>query len=229
VPLKKNEKNSFPTHCGCLFEACFSRSGAKCIEEKKLDFRCPLPFSSNPKNPLAPQDANAKILSTSRVARIVWLRENTKVSVKHIHGCYNDKRKCCNGDSNWEWGLVFHMLAGSESIIDENVQQATQQGSNIFYSFHARQIQKKSFLCTECSRKFANPRAVYSHYLTAHATVQDSSELIGPPILRKPLQVTYEDDDLVIVVKPQRIAVQGERWTLSKSDLFLPFCAPRDR
>ena len=225
VQLTKNKMNALPSHCGCFFEASFSRSGGNCIEENNTDFKFPLPLSSNPKNPLAPQDTKGTILTSSRVARIVWLREHTNVSVKYSYGCCNDKLACRHGDSNWKWGLVFHMFAGAESVINEKIQQK----NDIFYTFLARQIQRKPFLCTECSRKFPNPKAVHSHYLTAHASAQDSSQLIGPPILRKPLQVSYEDDDLVIVVKPQRVAVHGERWTLPKSDLLLPFRAPRER
>ena len=227
--------SSSKTQRECFFEGRLSYSGES-GDGQSNSFAFPLPFRSDPKQIFLSRDTNSTVLTSSRIGRIVWLKEKTKVSVKWKDDIHRKEILNDNGDLNWKWGLVFHMLADPDSILDENIlqnfekqDQESQQATEIFYSFQAHQIRNKPFICTECSRKFANPKAVHSHYLTAHASSQDSSSLIGPSVLRKPLQVAHEDDDLVIVVKPQKLAVQGERWTLSKSDLLLPFCAPRDR
>ena len=86
--------------------------------------------------------------------------------------------------------------------------------------FNPIQSTKKPLLCTKCCRKFCDSQSIENHYKSAHAPklgdIQDSAEhdddysdLIGPKIFRTPLKVAYEDDDLVIVVKPQGVPVQG--------------------
>lgn len=113
-------------------------------------------------------------------------------------------------------------------------------------------VAKKQFTCTECGRRFPKVIAVRNHYRHTHCSCPagtttdetstngkanatnnnnnaDVEALIGPPIFRQPLKVAYEDDDLAVIVKPQGMPVQGSRFTLPKSDLLLPFTAPKTR
>ena len=98
-----------------------------------------------------------------------------------------------------------------------------------FVDFFPKEASKKPLLCSICSRKFPNTDGIYKHCIIAHIDTiaikgsQEYIDLVGPPIIRKPLHAAYEDDHLVVVVKHQGLIVQGDKWTLGKSDLLMPF------
>lgn len=96
-------------------------------------------------------------------------------------------------------------------------------------NFFPQEAKKKPLLCTTCYKKFPSANSIYKHAIIAHIETmaqkgsQELNKLIGPSILRKPLNAAFEDKYLVVVVKHQGIIVQGDKWTLAKSDLLMPF------
>jgi hypothetical protein len=91
-----------------------------------------------------------------------------------------------------------------------------------------KMTKKKPFACGLCARRFPSTRSVHQHLLSGHimTTENDVTQLhTGPALLRKPLKVVYDNSVMAIVMKPQGVSVMGARWTLSRSDLFLPLMA----
>jgi len=90
-----------------------------------------------------------------------------------------------------------------------------------------KMTQKKPFACGLCARRFPSTRSVHQHLLSGHMTTDNVVTQLhtGPALLRKPLKVVYDNSVMAIVMKPQGVSVMGERWTLSRSDLFLPLMA----
>ena len=75
---------------------------------------------------------------------------------------------------------------------------------------------KKSLICAECCRMFSCVQSVQQHIGFAHTTMDPNS------IWSKPLTVVYEDEVMLVVDKPQGMAVMGEKPSLFRSDLLLP-------
>jgi len=54
--------------------------------------------------------------------------------------------------------------------------------------------------------------------------------LIIPRIIRTPIiTILYENDETVVIIKPQGMPVQDDKWTLRKLDLLEPFRADQTR
>jgi 23S rRNA-/tRNA-specific pseudouridylate synthase len=103
------------------------------------------------------------------------------------------------------------------------------KNNNSMVNFFPEEARKKPLLCSTCYKKFPTASAIYKHAIAWHLETiakkgsQEYINLVGPPVVHKPLHAAYDDDDIVVVVKHQGLSVMGERWTLSKSDLLLPF------
>jgi len=80
----------------------------------------------------------------------------------------------------------------------------------------------KPILCAECGRRFPHARSVMVHAAAAHAVYA------GPEALLHPLTAAYDDGVMAVVVKPQGVCVVGDKYSLLRSDLFLPFRAGPD-
>jgi 23S rRNA-/tRNA-specific pseudouridylate synthase len=75
---------------------------------------------------------------------------------------------------------------------------------------------KKKIICAECCRMFSSLYSVQQHIGFAHTTIDPNS------IWSKPLNIVYEDAIMLVVDKPQGMAVMGEKPSLFRSDLLLP-------
>ena len=114
--------------------------------------------------------------------------------------------------------------------ISPSINQSTIIHSNTrIVDFFPKEARKKPVLCTTCYKKFPNAVSIKKHAILAHIDTivakgsKQYIELIGPDIIRKPLIAAYEDDHVVVVVKHQGLTVMGDKWTLWRSDLLLPF------
>jgi len=295
-----------PLHCGCTFRATFktkdtcintsSGTGAGTGTGTGTDKSSSilLPITSHVIDPTkcniescSSSFNQIKVVTSERLARLVYLPENTKVSVEYVTQCSkrnNNNNNNRTGSSNesghnldcsWQWGLILHRYSDKfkakelknnnhaktktsdintilpinknnhndhqddsspvgkkprhddrNHVTHENVKEQEELNEVDFFPLEAR---KKPLMCTICCKKFPLAIAIQKHCLIVHnndiakAGTETYHELMGPPILRKPLSVAYEDNELVIVVKPQGLSVQGEKWTLAKSDLLMPF------
>ncbi|GKY98241.1 hypothetical protein MPSEU_000781800 [Mayamaea pseudoterrestris] len=81
----------------------------------------------------------------------------------------------------------------------------------------------KTLICAACCAKtFATLQAVLTHCHTQHPLPLD-------PMWTTPLKVVYQDTYIAIIVKPQGMAIMGDKHTLGKSDLLLPLANPKKR
>ena len=74
-------------------------------------------------------------------------------------------------------------------------------------------------ICSTCIRTFRTLQSVLSHVRDVHQRAPSSSLSMWT----EPLSVAYEDPVLVVVVKPQGMAVMGASPSLCRSELLLPF------
>jgi len=215
-----------------------------------------LPLSSEPGNSdVSGTYGVTKVLTSAMIGRIIHLPARTTVRVECVSFCGKGKGvSSCIRNKGWEWGLILHMrtdLRGSDDHVDtaygskdrtqiQEPSSAQQEDRNSKQNvsrslvqkvdFDPPQARKKPILCTTCGRKFPTAASVRHHVTSAHSlSLSKSSNLVAPKIYHEPLTVLYENDELVVVVKPQGMPVQGDKWTLSKSDLLLPFQAAQTR
>ena len=104
--------------------------------------------------------------------------------------------------------------------IENEVNQKYMQLVREQINFDPPQTSKKPLLCTKCCRRFPDSQGVRNHYISAHAPKlgkercesddDDYADIVGPKLFRTPLDTAYEDNDLVVVVKPQGLPVQGK-------------------
>ena len=253
---KKTDGNDTTIHCGCMFKATFSVKRLQDDQDQDQDQGANaestsilLPFT-NPKS-------KNKLLTSTRVAKSIYLPKGTSISVEQIISC--EKGDMCQ----WIWGMVlqkrywYHDVDGSGSScpspspqnkrpkietesnsglvdsnkthsIDENEKKRVDRNSNFpsgmlveKISLDPSESKKKPVLCSKCCRKFPTTEGIRNHCISAHApkigdTRQDGEsdddyyDLVGPEIFRTPLKYAYDDDDLVVVIKPQGVPVQGK-------------------
>ena len=194
-----------------------------------------------------------KVLSSPYVARMISIKKKTTVTMQYIKHCERDDcdifswewglishcistpQKQKNDDDESANRTVKTQEKGTN---DEPIQLPNEKRARYddgidddgtFVDFFPKEATKKPLLCSVCSRKFPNIDSIYKHCIIAHIDTiaikgtQEYIDLVGPPIIRKPLLAAFEDDHLVIVVKHQGLIVQGGKWTLGKSDLLMPF------
>ncbi len=291
----EKQLSKLPFHCGYTFKATFHKGKASYIDNDHNNFSdepsiCDfdesssshsilLPFTSQIVDPIncnLSQDSSEKLLkiiSSTKVSRLIYIQKNTVVTMECIDYCNKD-----DDDSSktiWEWGLISHCIdiqneddeqktkksetSNKLAVVDttrptndEDIQMQEEKRArytmdsppghpkveqdntskidgDVIVNFFPKEAERKPLLCSECSRKFPTTDAIHKHAIIAHIDTmavkgsQEYIDLVGPPIIRKPLYAAYEDDHLVVVIKPQGLIVQGDKWTLGKSDLLMPF------
>ena len=86
---------------------------------------------------------------------------------------------------------------------------------------------KKPWACSICGKTFCRALAVSQHQDYAHYNqVNETSSSLS--IWTTPLVVVYDDDFLAVVIKPQGMAVQGDKdgQTLQRSSLLMALLPP---
>jgi len=230
-------------HCGCTYRAIFTHDGSVGETETMT-----LPMESpSAKNKLLGSTRMARIFYLPKGSRIsveavkqcckggincqwVWglvQQKNFEEENEYqSHALQDNKQSCIGGNSEeqehppskkakgeWKKSVICNYALDLEKI-----------------AFNPPGIGKKLLLCTECCKKCLNAQALRSHYISIHAPklgelgTTEYDDLIGTKIFRTLLKTAYEDDEVVIVVKPQGIPVQGgAKWSLMRSDLLMPF------
>ena len=216
----KKENNDLAQHCGCTFRATFS------IERPDQSI-----YSDSVLIPLTSPTSKHRLLTSTRVGKSFYLPKGTKINIECL-------TSCDNGNScEWGWRIVLQKkyeieqsepfqpskrARKNEDISNHKSDESKIQSEPFDYqkiNFAPIQSSKKPVLCTKCCRKFPNCKAVRNHYISGHApkvgddsneSDDDYSDLVGPKVFRTPLDTAYEDDDVVVVVKPQGVPVQGK-------------------
>lgn len=110
------------------------------------------------------------------------------------------------------------IAASCKSRCDLHVDRAPSFEWCLFLQFEGKRDEytpKKTLICAECSRMFSSVHSIQRHIEDMHRVVDPNS------IWSKPLKVVYADASLVVVDKPQGMAVMGDRPSLNRSDLLL--------
>ena len=148
-------------------------------------------------------------LTSTMIGRAVFFPKDTRIRVEH---------RCGRSPCHSKWRLVLHR----ELSRGENAAEYAAVNLN------PRENQTKHLICGECGKKFPSIKGIKAHYLTAHASNDESGSASipsaideVPSILRRPLEVVYDDEAMAVVVKPQGVNVMGGRPSLLRSDLFM--------
>ena len=148
-------------------------------------------------------------LTSTMIGRAVFFPKDTRIRVEHCCG-----RAPCQP----KWRLVLHR----ELFRSENAAEYAAVNLN------PRENQTKHLICGGCGKKFPSIKGIKAHYLTAHVSNDESGSASipsaideVPSILRRPLEVVYDDEAMAVVVKPQGVNVMGGRPSLLRSDLFM--------
>lgn len=207
-------------------------------DAQEISLILPLIFNTHSKS--------KKFITSTRIAHVIYVSKGTTFQIHTFQRCgssnsrtsystlSNDDSNGCSGPFECSLQLYIPHESSSHSQMDDNREHDAEssdlkrQKSNPF-DFHPKSFSKKPWVCVQCRRCFQSPKATRNHCTSTHANpndeVMDYSDLIGPKIFHIPLQSVYEDDDIVIVNKPQGIPVQSGRWTIHNTDLLLPFRA----
>jgi len=146
-----------------------------------------------------------KLVSVS-VGKLIYLAEGTSVSV--VAQTEQSKELSAAGTASAQWRLIF------QRYVEKGCSQEPQIGT-----FSAT---KNPLICGICVRTFASLHAVKQHIQSEHRTILTDS------IWSRPLKVIFEDMYMAVVVKPQGMAVQGDKRTLLRSDLLLKHTLDRE-
>ena len=229
-------RNTLLVHCGCTYRASFALHNTTCTINALTRTNNDSNNDDDDENdkgavepesillPLPSPTYDNKVITSTRVAKVFYIPKDTNVSITSVFSC-NDEKEHQNG---WVWGLVNQKYHDSDRIMTSSSPPEKKAKNDICHSmkggqgqvqFNPTESKKKSLLCTECVRKFPTCQAVKNHCITNHAPKlgedqgtcvdDDYLDLVGHKIFRTPLCVAYEDDDLVIIVKPQGVPVQG--------------------
>ena len=222
-------QNTQLMHCGCTYKASFhlntpnptrTNDGDGDGDENRAD------QAESILLPLSSPTYDRKVITSTRVAKVFYIPKDTEVSIQCNSSCDHDEEKHQTG---WVWGLVNQKKFDSDRAMASSCSSPPEKKAknDICHlvedsgkvQFNPTQSTKKPLLCTECVRKFPTCQAVRNHYVTTHAPKlgddqgtcadDDYLDLVGHKIFRTPLDVAYEDDELVIIVKPQGVPVQG--------------------
>jgi len=150
---------------------------------------------------------------------------------------------CCDDAScQLKWGLVLHR---EDSAASSCSSRSSEKGGAIIaaaVNINPSETAKKHLICAECGKKFPSVKAIRAHYISTHTDAASAEASPGasaaaasvpavfddlPSVLRRPLQVVYNDAAMAVVVKPQGVNVMGARPSLSRSDLFMALKEPR--
>lgn len=214
-------------HCGCTYRAIFTHGGS--VGETKTMI---LPMESpSSKNKLVGSTRMARIFYLPKGSRIsveavkkciggidcrwVWglvqQKNFEEDNEYHSHAIEDDNHNGIGGNGEEQVHPPSKKQKGEwkKSVINNYALDLDK------ISFNPPGIGKKLLLCTECCKKCLNAQALRSHYISAHAPklgelgTNEYDDLIGAKIFRTFLKTAYEDDEVVIVVKPQGVPVQG--------------------
>lgn len=162
-------------------------------------------------------------LTSIHVGRVLFLPEGTSVSVT---GGTGDSAPAPPAYSSPRWMLRYVCRRRAAAGV---AAPAVPPAIELF----PVEAQKKPHACMHCGKRTALWKGVREHVRSVHAGVVAAPGDGGipplaalPGVLTRPLRAVLNDDHLVVLVKPQGLAVMGNYLSLCRSDLLLPFTLP---
>jgi len=141
------------------------------------------------------------LTSPSDVGRLIYLPANTSVHIECQYSQKDDDTKAfLKKENSVVWQLVY-------------IEKMSRNASSASISLwpHIR----KPIMCLHCQKTFQSISIARQHIRTMHRL---------DPLLQylSPIQYIYQDEDVVIIAKPQGVSVMGEADSLMRSDILLP-------
>ena len=147
--------------------------------------------SNDTKSLYLPQRTGDDVVSSLQIGTLLYLEQSSTVTVIHKSLC----------ELHYSCGKCFEWLLMLQREADT--------------ACRGKSVSEKSLMCANCYRLFTSPRSIQLHIKAMHEVSNPSS------IWNLPLKVVYEDKFLVVIDKPQGMAVMGDRQSLCKSNLLL--------
>jgi 23S rRNA pseudouridine1911/1915/1917 synthase len=174
--------------------------------------------------PLSHNDRNAENktrLISKQAGKIMFLSESSRVQVVHRDDRTKQMENPVPKDGKEHelvrWCLVAARATGDTPFSVLQDSQSTMTEESACKLIPTGTMSESHLLCSTCARSFTSVHAILCHAREAHKPVSHS------PIWNKPLHVAFQDDSLVVVKKPQGMAVMGASPSLCRSDLLMPF------
>jgi 23S rRNA pseudouridine1911/1915/1917 synthase len=175
--------------------------------------------------PLSHKDRNAenktRRLISKHAGKIIFLAESTRVLVVHRNDrtkqMENQVPKVSKEHELVRWCLVAARATGDTPFSGLQQSQSTINDESACKLVSTGTMSESHLLCSTCARSFTSVHAILCHAREAHKPVSHS------PIWNKPLHAAFQDDYMVVVEKPQGMAVMGASPSLCRSDLLMPF------
>jgi hypothetical protein len=222
--------DDFEQHCGCTFKATFSVGNLGQDSHGEISLLLPIVSPTS----------NQRVVTSTRIAKSIFLPKGTRIRTDCLSSCSGKDSTCewlwglvlqknCDVENSEQFinptkrARKTDDNGASNCKADEIGNEMNQKRTQLEceqINFDPPETSKKPFLCTKCCRRFPNSQGVRNHYISAHAPKlgkersesddDDYADIVGPKLFRTRLDTAYEDDDVVIIVKPQGLPVQGK-------------------
>jgi 23S rRNA pseudouridine1911/1915/1917 synthase len=197
-------------------EAAIKRNFSLHLQSKDQTKTFLLPLSHNDRN------AESKTrLESKQAGKIIFLAESSRVLVVHRGDNTKEMGNPVPKDSKEHelvrWCLVAARATGNTPFSGLQHCQSTMNEEAACKLIQTGTMSESHLLCSTCALSFTSVHAILCHARDAHKPVSHS------PLWDKPLQVAFQDDSMVVVEKPQGMAVMGASPSLCRSDLLMPF------
>jgi 23S rRNA pseudouridine1911/1915/1917 synthase len=174
--------------------------------------------------PLSHNDRNAESktrLISKQAGKIIFLTESSRALVVHRDDRTKQMKTQVPNDSKEHelvrWCLVAARATGDTPFSGLQDSQSAMNEESACKIVRAGTMSESHLLCSTCARSFTSVHAILCHAREAHKPESHST------IWSKPLHVAFQDDSVVVVEKPQGMAVMGASPSLCRSDLLMPF------
>ena len=181
-------------------------------KNQKLVQEIPLPIFS---------EKDGIAVTSSRVGVVLFFEANTSLSVVPVPHENN------HVSEDYQWRVAFH------GYLDKS--KCNSPPSNGTLAWGATNFNmKRCFVCSLCGKSLFDVSSVQQHQQIRHA--DELQERAGATtskgddedeIWKRPLHCLYQDDAMVVIDKPQGMAVMGADRTLQRSGLLMPFKGTR--
>ena len=161
-------------------------------------------------------------LMSKQAGKVIFLTESSRVLVVYRNDRTKQMENQVPKDSSKEnelgrWCLVAARATGDTPFSGLQDSQSTMNKESACKIVRTGTMSESHLLCSTCARSFTSLHAILCHAREAHKPVSQS------PIWSKPLLAAFQDDCMVVIEKPQGMAVMGASPSLCRSDLLMQF------
>jgi len=185
---------------GFCFEPLNPPTGSDFQDELRAVLEVSVDESSAPCSHSLPLFHQKESLKSLQYGRLMYLSKDTSL---RVNICATSGSGCNGSDKGAKWRLVLQSWANLSN----------ESNGKLFDG-------PKCIICASCRKTFTTRASIETHIHAVHRTIDTTS------VWHSPLRVLYQDNDMVIVDKPQGISVMGDDgMTLQKSDLLMPLAS----